>query len=455
MPHAELFRSTAFRLAALFTCLFAAGFVAASALTYVLVLKETEQRTDDLVSETRRALVDGYRADGLADLVAGIARRARATDEADRVYLLLAPDGRHLAGNVSTGLPVDGSVTVTGTALGLDEDTRYRVASGHVDGLYLLVGSSLDDVEDVSEILFAALGWSSLCVAGIALSGGLLLALRTQRRIGAITTVLDRAAAGDLGSRIHLSNSRDDLDRVSGRINAALERVQDLVQALKQVSDDIAHDLKTPIARLQITIEQARTAGESGRDVASLLMQAEEETRTINGTFEALLRIAQIESGSRRERFARVDLGEILTTLAEAYSAVAEDAGHSLTLHAPASGTVALEGDRELLIQMFSNLIENAIRHCAGGARIEIEAVRCNDGSVIAAVGDNGSGIPPAERENVLRRLYRLEKSRTTPGSGLGLSTVKAIAVLHHAEIALRDNAPGLRVELIFPGALR
>jgi signal transduction histidine kinase len=451
MRAAELFRSTAFRLAALFAGLFVTGFLAAAAAIYVQAVGETEQRMDDLVTETRQALLEGYRKEGLGDLVTGVERHVRAAEGDDRVYLLLAPDGRRLAGNLPETARFEGSGEVPGGQLGLDADDSYRIVGGKVGDLYLLVGASLSTVRELAQTLLVAFGWGTLAVTGIALGGGLLLGLRAQRRIDAIALALDRAAAGDLETRVPRQRSGDDIDQVAGRINAALERMQNLLETLKQVSTDIAHDLKTPISRLQITIEQARKAAAAGEPVEMLLHQADAETRTVNATFEALLGIAQIESGRRRDRFVEVDIEEILTSLTDTYGAVAEDACHELILELPPGSSRTLLGDRELLTQMFANLIENAIRHCRSPARITVGARGGEEGAIVAYVRDTGPGIPAAERDKVFRRLYRLEKSRTTKGSGLGLSIVRAVADLHHATVTLGDNAPGLLVEVTFP----
>lgn len=449
---ADIFRSTAVRLSAVFAGLCLAAFLIASAATYVLVVEELEERADRRLAEVRRALVDSFERNGLADLVAEVERQVRAASGNGPVYLLNAPDGRRLAGNLPASTHIEKAKTVPATDLGIDSDERFRLSAGDIGGMYLVVGSSLEEVEEVGEILLAALGWGTLGMTAFALGGGLLLGIRTQRRISGIALALDEAAAGDLDARVPLRNSGDDLDQVATRMNEALERVQQVLESLRQVSADIAHDLKTPIGRLQITIQQARDAAAAGQTIAPLLDEAEHETGTINATFEALLRIAQIESGRRRERFDRLALPEILTTLADAYGAVAEDAGHELVVHIP-DENLAIEGDRELLFQMFANLIENAIRHCPNGARIELTTDGGSAGSIVVRVSDNGPGIPAGEREKVFRRLYRLDKSRTTPGSGLGLSIVKAIADLHHASIELGDNNPGLVATIKFPAA--
>jgi len=216
---------------------------------------------------------------------------------------------------------------------------------------------------------------------------------------------------------------------------------------MRQVSADIAHELKTPLNRLKMTLDDAISGAVRGRDVGQLLVDAKAESDQINATFEALLRISQIEAGARRQRFQNVDLTEILTLVEEVYVSVAEDSGQVLELRPSPAATV--QGDKELLTQMVVNLVENAITHCPAGTRIEMSLASA-DGGIVLHVADSGPGVPAEERDKVFRRLYRLDKSRTTHGSGLGLSLVKAIADLHSADIHLADNAPGLAVSVSF-----
>ena len=236
------------------------------------------------------------------------------------------------------------------------------------------------------------------------------------------------------------------------QVNAALERLANLFESMRQVSVDIAHDLKTPLNQLKLVIEDATERQRRGEDVATQLADAKLESDQINTTFDALLRIAQIESGARRARFARLNLAEIVADISEIYTDVADDENKSLTARA-APDLPAILGDRELLIQLFSNLVENAIRHTPSGTEIAIGVDAGVPGLVAAWVADDGPGIPAGEREKVLRRLYRLEQSRTSPGSGLGLSLVRAISDLHGAALDLDDNDPGLRVTVKFPAA--
>jgi len=233
-------------------------------------------------------------------------------------------------------------------------------------------------------------------------------------------------------------------------MNQALDRLSALVEGMRQVSADIAHDLKTPLNRLKMTVEQAIEQGGRGEDVRPLLIDAREESDRINATFEALLRISQIEAGARKARFRPVDISDIMASVAEIYCGVAEDNGQTLDFAARPASPCMVNGDRELLTQLFVNLVENAINHCPPTTRITL-ALQAGDDGFAAGISDDGPGIPEAERELVFRRLYRLDKSRTTSGSGLGLSLVKAIADLHAARITLTDRHPGLGVTLVFP----
>ncbi|TIN14518.1 MAG: HAMP domain-containing histidine kinase, partial [Mesorhizobium sp.] len=241
-----------------------------------------------------------------------------------------------------------------------------------------------------------------------------------------------------------------DIDAVSIQVNAALDRLSGLVDGMREVSANIAHDLKTPLNRLQMILEQAADKTASGETVSAELADARSESRQINDTFDALLRIAQIEAGARRARFVDLDVGSVVDTIGEVYADVAEDDGKSLSTDLVPETKRYVHGDRDLLMQMLANLVENALRHCPPRTAIELSVTTQGD-RVLVHVRDDGPGIPAGEREKVFQRLYRLDSSRTTPGSGLGLSLVKAVADLHGASITLEDNHPGLAVIVDFP----
>jgi signal transduction histidine kinase len=262
-----------------------------------------------------------------------------------------------------------------------------------------------------------------------------------------ITQTADAIIDGDLSRRIERSGSGDDFDHLSATLNVMLDRIGGLMENLRQVSNDIAHDLRTPLSRLRQDLEEARGRDLTPGDFKRVIDGAMAEADALLETFSALLRIAQIEAGSRRSAFRSVDLSDVLRTVADAYGPAVEEGGG--TLRAEIAPDVRVTGDRGLLSQLFVNLVENALHHGAPGT-IALRLLRQSAG-VIAEVADDGPGVPADERANVFRRFYRLERSRTTPGSGLGLSTVAAIVELHHAAIELQDNAPGLRVAIRFP----
>nr|WP_246413385.1 HAMP domain-containing sensor histidine kinase [Methylobacterium brachythecii] len=306
---------------------------------------------------------------------------------------------------------------------------------------------SIEDVEDVvSSAFYVVLAISALLglLAGVILSTGLL------RRVDRVTHAAEAIIAGDLTRRIEITEAGDEFDHLSSTLNTMLDRINGLMESLHQVSNDIAHDLRTPLARLRQNLEEARTRAETTVQYEAAVDKAIAEADGLLATFSALLRIAQIDAGTRRSAFTRVDLSECLQTVAEAYLPSIEDNGRSLSCSIEPD--LLVEGDDQLLTQLFSNLLENAIGHTPSGTAIRLELCQHAAGAGIAAViADDGPGIPADEAKKVFRRFYRLEKSRSTPGNGLGLSAVAAIVDLHKAKIVLADNRPGLRVKIIFP----
>jgi signal transduction histidine kinase len=453
MRGARFLKSTPLRLALTFALLFIASFLVAGTAAYLTMKEDLAERLDRQIFETFTALRGPYGNVKVGDLVSTIDRMARASIHHDRVYLIRAPTGPPLAGNIAKAPAAEGWMTVDASALGVaDDHLRFRIYSAEIGDLWVTVGSSLETTALILDTALASFTLATLAVLGFAIAGGAFLASRAQRRIGIIAGTMDAISEGRLDARIPITRAEDDLDQLSAQINAALDRLTRLIEGMRQVSSDIAHDLKTPINRLYIAIETAlEQVAEDKADTAGL-NEALSAARQVNDTFDALLRISQIEAGARRSRFMDIDLVSILETVFDAYEPVAEERGHALSLAVSSKRPIAIFGDRDLLLQMLANLIDNAIRHTPPGAPIRLEGhpARGSAGGEIV-VSDAGAGIPAAEREKVFQRLYRLEKSRTTPGSGLGLSLVKAIAELHGASITLSDNAPGLRVSVVFP----
>lgn len=439
---ATLLRSTPFRLALTFAVLLVAAFILTGAAIYQQMRNGLIDSLDESLRSTYAVLADSYQDDDLEDIVAAVDSHAKLA-AGDQLFSLLDDDGRLLAG---TTLPntTDGAHDIL-VVLPDGERSNYRSLTGQVHGNRLIVAFSTSEIEDLLSVVLASFGWASLAVAALAIGGGVWLARRAQRRLDAIADTMTAVSHGQLHARIPLIGSGDDIDHLSANVNAALDRLNNLVDGVRQVSNDIAHELRTPLNRLQLMVESTIERPSASR---ATLEEALREIGQLNATFEAMLRIASIESGVARARFAPVDLTSLLSDLVDIYADVATDRGDVLTYSGPTSGGVA-PGDRDLLTQLFANLIENSLRHTPAGTHVSA-SIQLDQTSIVAIVADTGPGIPPEERDKVLRRLYRLDKSRSTPGSGLGLSIVAAIAGLHGADLSLEDNAPGLRTVVRF-----
>jgi signal transduction histidine kinase len=449
---ADLLKSTPLRMTLVLVGVFLVALALAVFTANELVARELSARVDRSLTDTFAVISQSYGDGDIMDLTASVDSHARSTRGHDQVFRLTNASGAVLAGNLGPAVVPTGWSAEPATALGLDGPMTFRLFSGKVGADQLVVGASSQQTDAVVRLTTSAFIGSAAILTTLVLLAGIVVALRAQRRLDGIADTMRRIGSGELAARISLAGRKDDIAMLSGQVNAALDRLSALVEGMRQVSVDIAHDLKTPLGRLGITIESAIEMAHSGGDTAELLLQAQDEARQINATFEALLRIAQIEAGARRARFAPVQLEDVAEAIVEIYGEVAVERGQSLQLHAIASPIPPVNGDRELLTQLLANLVENAFRHGGEGASVTLE-LRSTPGQVLLIVSDTGPGVPADEREKVFRRLYRLDKSRSTDGSGLGLSLVKAVADLHGAKIVLADNAPGLAVELTFPAA--
>ncbi|HWF96807.1 MAG TPA: HAMP domain-containing sensor histidine kinase [Xanthobacteraceae bacterium] len=434
-------RSGAVRIAVLFLALFAFTVVAAFAVTYLMVREE-------IVAHLRTNIVAG--ADALAarlqreppDLVFSSSSR-------QRVASLFNADGKLVIGEPGLS-PFIGWREIPADNVGLQEDPLYRSATVLVYGRpvgdqTLVVGEGMDIVEDSREALTSGLMWSLAFVVMAGIAGAAMIAWRIDRRLGRTEVALTAYASGELARRLPITGSGDELDRVAASVNTVLDRLSALMETTRQITIDAAHDLKTPMTRLLHRLAEAE--GNSVAEAKAVLRSAASDAKQIITTFDALLRIAEIEAGARRARFDLVDLSDILETVADAYGPEAEQAGQRL--ETKIGPKLYITGDRELLTQAYADLVENAIRHAGKGTIICLMAVN-QAATVEAMVSDTGPGVPEADRGRVLSRFVRLEASRTTPGTGLGLTLVKAIADLHNARLELSDNGPGLRVTISF-----
>jgi signal transduction histidine kinase len=379
-----------------------------------------------------------------------VVAEAQVADPEQRIIALLPADGGSVGNAIARldgGLPAVSPLSKD-TQLS-DEGYEFRVIAD--DRGTLILGETREGVEEISEVFVALVALSLVPTLLLSLAAALVIAARSARRVVRIQGALERLTAGDLKARVAEDPvQEDDLARIAGGLDRMAAAQEASVAALKQVSADIAHDLKTPVQRIAVLMAELRNQTSEGSPEAALAERALAEADRAVAVFQALLQIAQIEGRTPKGRFRSVDLSAVVSTFADIYGPAVEDSGHSLVVDLPSGQPVQVQGDRDLLGQVVANLIENALRHTPEGSAIRL-SLRQEDASVVLAVADNGPGIPEAERALVLRRLYRREASRTTEGNGLGLALVAAIADLHEARLQLSDNAPGLIVSLIFP----
>jgi signal transduction histidine kinase len=464
----KLIRTTAFRLTLVYLFLFA--LFAASLLAFFAWNTRhliTEQITATVNAETGE-VSEIFARRGLQGLVRTIENRALRPGA--NLYLVTTPAGQPVAGNVGALAPgVMATIGWSETAYRrLDEqDSAPHYALVKVtelsSGFRLLIGRDLEERRRMFGIVAKAAQWSLLVVVVLGLGGGIFVARRVLHRIDAMTGTTQRIMAGDLSGRLPVGRSGDELDRLALNLNAMLERIEALMTGLKEVSDNIAHDLKTPLTRLRNRAEEALAKSRTEPEYRSALERTIEESDGLIRTFNALLMIARAESGQARGNMDDFDAADVARGIHELYEPLAEDDGMTLRVKVEPA---PLHGNRELISQALANLVENAIKYgkpdlavqpinagaIAEGDRktILIEARRAGD-RVLLSVTDRGPGIPPADRKHAVERFVRLEASRTQPGSGLGLSLASAVATLHGGDLRLDDAHPGLIATLAIP----
>jgi signal transduction histidine kinase len=465
----KLFRTTTFKLTLVYLTVFA--------LFAAFLLAYFAWNTRRLVTQQIVATVDAEIA-GLSDLYqqGGIRRLIFAIDDrgarpGSSLYLLTTAAGEGVTGNIgslTTGILDKSGWTETAYRRIDDSDTaaehqalvRVLQLPG---GFRLLVGRDLQERERLHDIIISAGRWSIAIVVVLGIAGGFFVTRRVLRRVDAMTGTTQRIMSGDLSGRLPIAGSNDELDRLAENLNAMLERIEALMHGLKEVTDNIAHDLKTPLTRLRNRAEEALRMAEDESQYRAALEGTIEESDALIRTFNALLMIARAESGQARDNMTTFDAAEIAHGIGELYEPLADDKG--LTLRVEASEAAPMHGNRELVSQALANLVDNAIKYAApnnatlapdsppvNGAQPEIVVKAAGEGDrILLTVADTGPGIPADDRTRAVERFVRLEQSRSLPGSGLGLSLANAVARLHGGELRLEDNAPGLRSVLALP----
>lgn len=457
----KLFRTTAFKLTLVYLTVFA--LFAVFLLGYFAL--NTKRLFTDQVTEVVNAevtgLIDQFNAGGIRRLTLIVEARSRRPGSS--LYLVTTPGGDGLAGNVGS-LPT-GVLDKQGWA----ETVYRRIEEGETSDLHralarvyhlpggfrILVGRDLEERDRLFQVVLDAGKWSAAVVIVLGLVGGFFVARRVLRRVDAMTETTRTIMGGNLSGRLPVAGSGDELDRLAHNLNEMLDRIEALMLGLKEVSDNIAHDLKTPLTRLRNRAEEALRTSHTDKDYRAALEGTIEESDSLIKTFNALLMIARAESGQARDNMVDFDAAEAAHDIGELYEPLAEEQG--LTLEVDAPGAVPLRGNRELISQALANLVDNAIKYAGPAAKtngapssVTVRA-RAEGDRVFLSVGDRGSGIPESDRGRVVERFVRLEKSRTIPGSGLGLSLASAVARLHGGELRLEDNAPGLCAVLVLP----
>ena len=459
----KLLRTTAFQLTLAYLLIFI--LFAVSLLGYFALNTRrliTEQITTTVNSEIG-GLRELYLQGGIRRLVIVVEVRSRRPGSS--LYLVTTPTGETLAGNIEALEPgvLDhpGWLETPYRRVEAPEDVEHRALVRVVElpaGFRLLVGRDLEERERLYGIISNAGRWSFALVVVLGLAGGFFVSRRVLKRIDAMTGTAQTIMAGDLAGRLPVAGTGDELDRLADHVNAMLDRIEALMLGLKEVSDNIAHDLKTPLTRLRNRCEEALRGANGEADYRAALESTIAESDELIRTFDALLMIARAESGHARDNMTEFDAAEIARDVGELYEPLAEQKGLALTIDAPAAAPV--RGNRELVSQALANLVDNAIKYAGpeasknNGAPAEIVVGAGGEGERITlSVADRGPGIPAADRGRVVERFVRLEQSRSEPGSGLGLSLASAVARLHGGELRLEDNAPGLKSMIVLPRA--
>ncbi len=457
----KLFRTTTFRLSLTFLALFSAAAIIAIVYIYWNTTVLLSRQLNQTIAAELKGLAEQYRSGGLDQLVRIVAERSRTPGNS--LYLVADKDEKQLAGNLSVVSPQ------LWDSLGPVEFFYSRPAPGGMErrlafanvfrlpgGDRLIVGRDIEDRRELSSLIRSTMLWGLGVMVLVGIGGGYWVSRRLLARIDNLSATTRTIMAGDLSGRLPVSGSGDELDRLAQSVNLMLGRIEQLMAGLREVSDNIAHDLKTPLNRLRNRVEEALREPHDETAHREVLERTIEEADGLIKTFNALLSIARLEAGTGGDHSATLDLTGLVSDVAELYEPVAEERG--IALKAESADPVMVRGDRQLLGQAIANLIDNALKYGAphapgGNGRAPEVRVRASehDGVAEIVVSDRGPGVPQAARKRVLGRFVRLEASRSEPGSGLGLSLVAAVARLHGGALRLEDNEPGLRVVLSLP----
>ena len=448
---ARLFRSAGFKLALSYALVFGASSALVIGLLWASSMNILTRQVDAAIDADAQGLAEQWRAGGPAALFSTIQDRISSNRDDAALYLVLDRSGGVVAGNLDSW---PAQVAETGHVYEVDLKRngqrnlarfhRYNLPAGYA----LLVGRVVTARAALRTLLTEAFAWSMGLIVLLSVAGAFLLKKLFGRMVAQVSQTADAIASGDFTRRVKLSGRGDEFDRMAETINDMLDRLGRLMDGIREVSNAIAHDLRTPITRARARLEDAATHAGTTEQLRTAIDRAVSDLDGITNIFHALLRISEIEAGARRSAFVLLDLGPLLDGLYDLYAAVAEERG--LSLEQNISADLAIRGDRELIQQAVANLLDNAIKFSPPDGRVELTGTTTSAG-ILLCVRDYGPGIPSCDVARATDRFYRGETARSTPGFGLGLTLVRAVAQLHGGTLQLSDAAPGLRAELLLP----
>jgi signal transduction histidine kinase len=455
----RLVRTQAFRIVLLYALLFALSVTALLGFTYWNTRRTLDAQADQIIQAEITGLNEQYRSLGWQGLYESVVNRS--TNAGQALYLLA--DGTHhrIAGNLDvwpTQVAQD-----SGNYIEFDYERRVnnvpetRRARGEVfrlegGGFYLLVAEDVHDRDLTQHMFTTTLPWTVGLILLLGLAGGALMSQNMLSRLDAINRTSGEIIAGDLTRRVPVTNAADEFDLLAENLNLMLDRIERLMKGLREVTDSVAHDLRTPLNRLRQRLEQSQARLQATGQDAGEIERAIAETDRLIATFNALLLIAETDAGTGRNAMTVLELDGVARDVAELYEPLADEKG--ITLIERSGSGAQIEGNHSLVAQALANLVDNAIKYTPAGGRVTITVAQQTDG-IVLSVADTGPGIPAEDRTRVVERFVRLEASRSSPGTGLGLSLVAAVAHFHGTQLVLEDNAPGLKASLAFPRAAK
>lgn len=451
----KLFKSSTFRLALIYMILFSLSVLLLLGFIYWSTAGYMVRQTEATIEAEIIGLAERYDLSGLPGLSKVIGERLSRRRSGTSLYLLTDPQYRPIIGNLKQWPNVQPSeqgwmsFDFESDPVDADESHRSLARTFHLrGGFHLLVGRDVHDLEEIQNLIREALFWGMLITIILALAGGVMMSRTMMHKIEVINATCRQIMEGNLSQRIPRTGGDDDFDRLADILNRMLEQIEELMLGVKQVTNNIAHDLRTPLTHLRRRLDMLRQNDNSPEQQDELLDQAIAEADRLLITFRALLRISEVETGGRRGNFKEVDMTALLEDLVELYSPLSEEKGQTFEASIVSSGSI--HGDRDLLFQAFANVLDNAIKYTPAEGSVRL-TMQDQPDQLQIVICDSGPGIPPAEREKVFERFFRLEVSRSSPGNGLGLSLVDAIINLHHGQVLLADNNPGLHFAITLP----